>query len=69
VAFTVGDFQDLVRLLREHPEWQAELRRQILSKEGLRLPALVGQRDDPSQGVPDEHRHVEVGAGAYNQQR
>lgn len=34
MAFTVSDFQDLLRLLREKPEWQAELR-QILIGEDL----------------------------------
>jgi hypothetical protein len=41
VAFTVEDFQDLVRLLEQHPEWRAELRRLVLTEELLELPALV----------------------------
>lgn len=41
MAFTVEDFQDLLRLLEEHPEWQAELRRRLLTDELLELPALV----------------------------
>ncbi len=43
MPFTIEDFGDLVRLLGEHPEWQAELRRQVLSEELLELPALVRQ--------------------------
>lgn len=43
MSFTVDDFQDLVRLLGQHPEWQAELRRQLLTDELLELPALVRQ--------------------------
>ena len=43
MAFTVQDFQDLIRLLAEHPEWRAELRRHVLSDELLELPALVRQ--------------------------
>jgi len=43
VAFSVDDFQDLLRLLEEHPEWRAELRRQILTDELLELPAIVRQ--------------------------
>lgn len=43
MAFTVSDFQDLMRLLREHPEWKAELRQQILDEEFLRLPEYVRQ--------------------------
>ena len=50
MAFTVGDFQDLLRLLRDHPEWQAELRRHVLSDEVLQLPARVGR---PPSCPPD----------------
>ena len=41
MSFTVDDFQDLIRLLGERPEWRAELRRHVLSDELLELPALV----------------------------
>ena len=41
MAFTVQDFHDLVRLLQQHPEWQAELRRLVLSEELLTLPELA----------------------------
>ncbi len=41
MAFTVGDFHDLVRLLDQHPEWRAELRRLILTEELLSLPQMV----------------------------
>lgn len=43
MSFTVDDFQDLIRLLGEHPEWRAELRRHVLSDELLALPDLVRQ--------------------------
>jgi uncharacterized protein YoxC len=43
VPFTVDDFQDLLRLLDQHPEWRAELRRHVLSDELLELPALMRQ--------------------------
>jgi hypothetical protein len=43
MAFTVEDFQDLLRLLEQRPEWQAELRRRVLTDELLELPALVRQ--------------------------
>jgi hypothetical protein len=33
MAFTVQEYLDLVRLLGEHPEWRAELRRLLLSEE------------------------------------
>jgi septal ring factor EnvC (AmiA/AmiB activator) len=41
MSFTVDDFQDLIRLLGERPEWRAELRRHVLSDELLELPTLV----------------------------
>jgi hypothetical protein len=43
MAFTTDDFQDLVRLLDQHPEWKAELRRHVLTDELLELPALTRQ--------------------------
>jgi hypothetical protein len=41
VAFTVGDFQDLLRLLDARPDWRDELRQRLLTPELLQLPALV----------------------------
>jgi hypothetical protein len=41
VAFTVEDFQDLVRLLEEHPEWRAQLRPVILGEEILAIPSRM----------------------------
>ena len=38
VAQAIRDFHDLVRILEEHPQWRAELRRLVLSEELLRLP-------------------------------
>lgn len=43
MPFTVNDFQDLLGLLDQHPEWQAELRRRLLTDDLLELPALVRQ--------------------------
>jgi hypothetical protein len=43
MAFTVEDFQDLLRLLEQRPDWRAELRRHVLDGELLELPAIVGQ--------------------------
>jgi chromosome segregation ATPase len=44
MAFTVADLQDLLRLIDQHPEWRAELRRHVLSDELLELPGLVRQQ-------------------------
>jgi hypothetical protein len=41
MTFTVQDYSDLVRLLAEHPEWQADLRRLLLADDFLALPHLV----------------------------
>jgi hypothetical protein len=43
MAFTVDNFQDLLRLLEQHPEWRADLRLHVLSDELLELPSLVRQ--------------------------
>ncbi len=41
MAFTVNDLNDLLRILREQPEWLAEVRRVVLTDELLTLPDLV----------------------------
>src|SRR5262245_57905337 len=41
MPFELRDFQDLVRLLREHPDWREELRALLLTQELLALPGLV----------------------------
>jgi len=41
MPFEFRDFQDLIRLLREHPDWREELRALLLTQELLTLPALV----------------------------
>src|SRR5262249_10829285 len=43
MAFTVNDFQDLLRLLRQHPEWRDQLRDVLLGDELLGLPATVAR--------------------------
>ena len=51
---TINDLHDLVRLLREHPEWQAELRRLILTDELLELPSLVRQLVEVQQRTQEQ---------------
>ncbi len=45
MAFTVSDFDDLLKLLGQHPEWQAELRRLLVGDQlaaiDARLEAVV----------------------------
>lgn len=45
MAFTVDDFEDLYRLLSEHPDWRARLRPLILGDEFMELPARLQQID------------------------
>ncbi len=49
MAFTVQDYQDLVRLLQEHPEWREELRRSLFSEDLLALPMIVRQLAEAQQ--------------------
>ncbi|MCS7300213.1 MAG: hypothetical protein NZ556_01470 [Fimbriimonadales bacterium] len=39
MAFTVQDFEDMLRILEANPEWQRRMREAILSRELLELPA------------------------------
>jgi hypothetical protein len=41
MAFSVEDFQDLIRLLQERPEWRADLRRLVLTDELLAKVGLI----------------------------
>lgn len=43
MPFAVADFRDLTRLLEEHPEWRAELRRLVLTDSLLALPEQVAE--------------------------
>jgi murein L,D-transpeptidase YcbB/YkuD len=39
----IKEFHDIIRLLEEHPEWQADLRRVILTNDLLALPQQVAR--------------------------
>ncbi|GBC92089.1 hypothetical protein HRbin15_00552 [bacterium HR15] len=41
MPITINDLHDLIRLLEEHPEWRAEMRRVLLTDALLQLPELV----------------------------
>jgi chromosome segregation ATPase len=43
MSFTVEDFPDLIRILKERPDWRDDLRRQVLSEELLALPSQVAE--------------------------
>lgn len=38
MAFSVADVDDLLRVLREHPEWRERVRQELLGDELLSLP-------------------------------
>ena len=41
MTLSTDDLHELIRLLEEHPEWRAELRRIVLTEELLGLPGLT----------------------------
>src|SRR5438105_3523416 len=41
MAFTVEDLNDLLTILRQHPEWRDAVRREVLTQELLDLPEVV----------------------------
>jgi len=43
MPFTVEEFRDLVRVLKERPEWREELRRLVLTDELLALPEQIAR--------------------------
>jgi hypothetical protein len=46
MAFTVEDFEDLYRLLSEHPDWRARLRPLILGDEFIQVPERLNRIDE-----------------------
>jgi hypothetical protein len=58
VAFGVQDFHDLVRLLEQHPEWRAELRRLVLTEEVLGLPASMRALSEQVQALAQTVREL-----------
>src|SRR6058998_1976752 len=54
------DFHDVVRLLEEHPEWRAELRRLVLTDELLALPEQVSHLTGQVAALAEAQRRTEV---------
>jgi hypothetical protein len=54
MAFTIQDFEDLVRLMEEKPEWLERMRQLILTRELLQLPDLVRQIAESMQRQSEE---------------
>jgi hypothetical protein len=61
MPFELGDFQDLVRLLRDHPEWREELRTLLLTQELLALPTLVRGLAETVAHLADEQYRLAEG--------
>jgi hypothetical protein len=53
MAFTVEDFQDLLSILEHQPEWRAQLRRYVLTDDGIDLPGTLQAIAD-AQRTTDE---------------
>lgn len=60
MAFTVEEFHDLVRLLRDHPDWREELRRMVLAEEVLHLPGLVQELANQTRLLAEAQRATEA---------
>ncbi|MCS6806960.1 MAG: hypothetical protein NZ823_17685 [Blastocatellia bacterium] len=59
MAFEVQDYKDLVRLIEEHPEWRAELRRLVLTDELLELPVIVRELAEAQRHAEERLSRVE----------
>ncbi len=46
MALTVSDLQDLIRLLDEHPDWKAELRRRLIDDDIAQLRTLLVENSE-----------------------
>lgn len=46
MTLSTDDLHELIRLLEQHPEWRAELRRLVLTEELLSLPGLTRELAD-----------------------
>ncbi len=64
MAFTVADFGDLVRLLEQHPEWRAELRRLVLTEDELGLSAALRRLADAQAQTDERVARLETAVAA-----
>jgi len=56
MAFEVEDYLALLRLLEEHPEWRAELRRLLLTDGLLALPQIVRELAEAQRRTEEQLR-------------
>lgn len=66
MAFSVNDLQDLLTLLREHPEWRAEVRKEVLGDELLVLPDVVRELVARLDALTEELRNLVAEVRAIN---
>ncbi len=60
MAFTVRDFESLVRLLDRHPEWLEALRQRLLTRELLRAPETLREIEGTLRALAEaQRRHYE----------
>ena len=59
MAFTVRDYHDLVRLLREHPEWREELRSLLLTEDFVTLPQVMKELAAEVRALAEAQRRTE----------
>jgi hypothetical protein len=67
MPFTVEDFEDLLRLLYERPEWQERLRRVILPPELFELPRIAQELADANRAERERLARLEVEQQATRQ--
>jgi hypothetical protein len=61
VAITVSDVEDLLRVLREHPEWRERVRLEILGEEILSLPERLAGVERQLELLVAETRELRAG--------
>ncbi|MCX7926443.1 MAG: hypothetical protein N2554_11640, partial [Fimbriimonadales bacterium] len=59
MAFTVQDFEDMLRILEENPEWRQRMREAILTRELLDLPAQFRQLVETVRDLAAAQRRTE----------
>ncbi|MFN7162486.1 MAG: hypothetical protein ACK4NB_05445 [Fimbriimonadales bacterium] len=59
MAFTVTDFEDLLRILEEKPEWRQRMREAILGRQWLELPEKFQQLVEVVQSLAEAQRRTE----------
>jgi cell division protein FtsB len=60
MAFTVRDFEDMLRILEEKPEWQQRMRQAILTRELLELPARFEQLVETVKELVEAQRRTDA---------